>query len=241
MKGFELLKETFLRKSYLPVIHLIVFAIYLLLYVPANLPVEWGRLLFVCSGLLLPLVLTQGIFGDDIASGRIRVLVTKPLQTGELYLWRLLGVSVQWIGHALCGATIILVLHAVTNKGKLDNFALWCLCSGILYATFASLSMTVSICVTGGRNFMVLVFGIVLLGTISVLAGPHPTYASDSLVAIIKHVFPPVQLLFQLANSKTPLPGHIAVRVLHGGILIGAYTLIGTVLLHTREFAHRES
>ena len=81
-----------------------------------------GRFLFIWAGFFLALALSAGIFGDDIASGRICVLVTKPFWVGELYIYRLLGLSLQAAIHLLLAGGVILVVHLLMRKG---NVAIW--------------------------------------------------------------------------------------------------------------------
>jgi hypothetical protein len=79
MKAYELIKETFSRRGYIWIVHIVWLALYGMfwwLFLPSG--PEFGRFIFIWGGFFLPLALTAGIFGDDIASGRICVLVTKP-------------------------------------------------------------------------------------------------------------------------------------------------------------------
>ena len=96
------------------VIWLVLYGVFYWLFVP-EMP-EMGRLLFIWAGFFLALALSAGIFGDDIASGRICVLVTKPFWVGELYLYRLLGLSLQAAVHLLLAGGVILVVHAVMPR-----------------------------------------------------------------------------------------------------------------------------
>ena len=90
MRAYELMKETFSRKMHIWIVHvvwLVLYACFWVLFLNEEEDV-FGQYLFIWGGFLLPLALSAGIFGDDIASGRIRVLMTKPFWPGELYIYR---------------------------------------------------------------------------------------------------------------------------------------------------------
>ena len=97
MKAYELIMETVLRKTFIRVLHIAWLGTYAAIFLIAFPPElwNWGAFLFGWSGCLLPLLLSAGIFGNDIASGRITLLVTKPVRLRDLYLYRLLGLSLQ--------------------------------------------------------------------------------------------------------------------------------------------------
>jgi len=77
MYAWELIKETLLRKSFVPVIHLVWCCLYFFVaQVTSSQDDVLERIPFVFGGLFLPAILSMGIFGNDIASGRIVVLVT---------------------------------------------------------------------------------------------------------------------------------------------------------------------
>src|SRR5512139_2161694 len=118
MRAFELMKETFFRRTYIWIVHVIwlaLYGVYWWLFLP-EAP-DFGRFLFIWAGFFLPLALSAGIFGDDIASGRICVIVTRPFWTGELYIFRLLGLSLQAAVHLALAGALVLVLHAIMRKG----------------------------------------------------------------------------------------------------------------------------
>ena len=68
------------------------------------------------TGFFLPLSLTAGIFGDDIASGRISVLATRPIELRDIYLYRLLGLSLQGAVHLLLAGGGICLLDICLGK-----------------------------------------------------------------------------------------------------------------------------
>jgi len=92
MRAYELIKETFCRKIYILIVHLswlILYGAFWWLFLPrASELSEFGRFIFIWGGCFLALALSAGIFGDDISSGRICVLVTKPFWPGKLYIYR---------------------------------------------------------------------------------------------------------------------------------------------------------
>ena len=96
MRAYELIKETFCKKRYILIIHLswlILCGIFCCFF--SMSASEFGRFIFLWGGCFLALALSAGIFGDDISSGRICIIVTKPFWLGELYIYRLLGLSLQ--------------------------------------------------------------------------------------------------------------------------------------------------
>ena len=85
MKARALIAETFLRKASIRFMHLCWLGTYAAIFL-IPLPPEawqWGGFVFAWSGCLLALALSAGIFGDDIASGRIRMMVTEPSACGS--------------------------------------------------------------------------------------------------------------------------------------------------------------
>ena len=71
MRGRVLIVETYARRRIIAVAHGTFFLVYALSFVwPYPGMLVLGGVLFVCAGIVLPLLLSIGIFGDDIASGR---------------------------------------------------------------------------------------------------------------------------------------------------------------------------
>jgi len=240
MKARALMTETFLRKKAILIMHLAWLGAYAPLFLIPFPPRtwQWGGFLFAWSGCLLPLALSAGIFGNDIASGRIRLLVTEPIQLWELYLYRLLGLSVQAAVHLLVAAALILLLQGLTGRGNIDHFALWLGLSWLIFNAWAALSTSVSVVVPREHNAM-----LVILATIAVL---FPLYMlllffEDSLgtriyVGVLRYAGPPVQMLVQLGRGKCRLPEGLG-NVAYSFVPTACYSLIGILLLQRREFA----
>ena len=241
MKAYALMVETFRRKASIRLVHLswlgVYAAIFLIPMPPDSWP--WGAFVFGWSGCLLPLVLSAGIFGDDIASGRIRLLVTEPIRPMELYVYRFLGLSLQAAVHLLAAGALILLLHRLTNRGAVDRFATWMLASWLIFNAWTALSTSLSVLVRREHNSMLLV-----LGTIAVV---FPLYLlmlffENSLGTKIYHEVlcyagPPVELLGRLGSGQYSLAGAVA-RVAHCLLLTILYAVIGIVLLDRREFKY---
>jgi len=241
MKAYAMISETFLRKSSFRLVHLGWLLAYPLIFLMPSLPEtwQWGGLMFAWSGCLLPIVLSAGIFGDDIASGRIRLLATEPIHLSELYIYRFLGLSLQAAAHLLAVAALILLLHGLTGRGSLDRFASWILASWLIFNTWAALSTSVSVVVSRDHNSMTLV-----LATIIVF---FPLYMlllffQDSMVtqvyhAIVRYGCPPVDILAGLGLGKYSLAEGGA-NVAHSLALTVLYGAAGIVLLKNREFKY---
>jgi ABC-type transport system involved in multi-copper enzyme maturation permease subunit len=199
---------------------------------------QWGGFLFGWSGCLLPLALTAGIFGNDIASGRIRLLATEPIRLWELYFYRLAGLSLQAAVHLLTAGALILLLQSLTGRGNIDHFAVWLLVSWLIFNAWAALSTSVSVVVHREHNSM-----LVILVTI---AAVFPLYMlllffEDSLgtkiyVGILRYAGPSVELLVRLGRGKCRLPEGFG-SVAYSLLLTVFYSLIGILLLQRREFA----
>ena len=148
MRAYELMKETYCRRGYIWIVHivwLVLYGSFWWLFLPSG--PEFGKFLFIWGGFFLPLALSAGIFGDDIASGRICVLVTKPFWIGELYIYRLLGLSLQAAVHFILAACIVFVLHFFMRKGSTEDLGFWLLATWLLFNTCAALSTSLSIVV----------------------------------------------------------------------------------------------
>jgi len=194
---------------------------------------------FAWTGCLLPLVLSAGIFGDDIASGRIRMVVTEPIHLWELYLYRFLGLSLQGAVHLLTAGAVILILHRLTGRGGIGHLAVWLLASWLIFNAWTALSASVSVVARRDQNAMV-----VLLATIAVM---FPLYMlmlffQDSLGTkvyheIVRYAGPPVELLVKMGRGKCSLPGCVA-SVAHSFALIALYGAAGILLLNKREFTY---
>lgn len=243
------MKETFFRRTYIWIVHIAWLAFYGLfwwLFLP-EAP-EFGRFIFIWGGFLLPLALSTGIFGDDIASGRICVLVTKPFWPGELYIYRLLGLSLQAAAHLILAGAIVLILHAIMRRGSIDGLGLWLLASWLLFNTCAALSTSLSIVV--GRAFNSLLLLVVITTGYFVVSQLmdylHQQPAGGVLIGFIRYPWPPFELLYKFARGEY---GEYALTVgrfslaksvacaAHSLILTVAYSVLGILLLSRREFS----
>ena len=239
MKARVLMAETFLRKRAILIMHLAWLGAYAPLFLIPFRPGtwQWGGFLFGWSGCLLPLALTAGIFGNDIASGRIRLLVTEPLRLWELYFYRLLGLSLQAAVHLLTAGALILLLQRFTGRGNIDHFPVWLLASWLIFNAWAALSTSISVVVHREHNSM-----LVILVTI---AAVFPLYMlllffEDSLgtkiyVGVLRYAGPSVELLVRLGWGRCRLPEGLG-SVAYSLLLTAFYSLIGIMLLNRQEF-----
>jgi len=239
MKARVLMAETFLRKRAILLMHLAWLGAYAPLFLIPFRPGtwQWGGFLFGWSGCLLPLALSAGIFGNDIASGRIRLLVTEPVRLWELYLYRLLGLSLQAAVHVWTAGVLILLLHRFTGRGNINHFAVWLLVSWLIFNAWAALSTSVSVVVHREHNSM-----LVILATIAVLSPLYMLllFFQDSLgtkiyVGVLRYAGPPVELLVRLGQGRCRLPAGIG-SVAYSLLLTVFYSVIGVMLLRRREF-----
>ena len=194
-------------------------------------------MLFGWSGCFLPLLISAGIFGDDIASGRISVLITKPMRVTEFYMSRIIGLSIQGGINISLSAGIILTLHRATGKGNINNFALWVLSSWLLFSTWAALSTSLSVVVKRTHNSMIL--GVAAVAAFF-LVGYLPRFAPGHIVSkvvlpIIKYAFPPVELQIAFCTGSHRL-FHVIGYITHALGLTVLYCIIGIILLSRREF-----
>ena len=210
-------------------------------------PEDWASCLFSGAASCLPLALSAGIFGDDIASGRICVLVTKPFWTGELYLYRFLGLSVQGAVHFGLAACLVLVLHVLTRRGSLSGVGWWLLAAWLLFNTFAALSASLSVVVKRAHNSLLL-FGatltLSLVGSI-LIHSAQGSVLEPVVTGFFRYPFPPFELLHALGKGdyvkETLTLGswHLAQGIacaLHSLLLTAVYGGVGVLLLTRREF-----
>jgi hypothetical protein len=249
MRAYELMKETFFRRTYIWMVHVIWLALYggfWWLFLPTT--PEFGRFLFIWAGFFLPLALSAGIFGDDIASGRICVIVTRPFWAGELYLFRLLGLSLQAVVHLALAGALVLVLHAITRKGQVDGLGVWLLATWLLFNTCAALSTSLSVVIGRAFNSLLLLVAVV---TVYFLVGLLSLYLRDeasvgALASFIRYPWPPFELLYKFAAGEwgqyAPMVGKYSLNksvacVVHSLLLTGVYSVIGIVLLGRQQFS----
>ena len=240
MRAYELMKETLLRKTYIRIVHISWLAIYGFIFL-IPFPQEtwsWGPFLFAWSGCLLPLLLSAGIFGNDIASGRISILITKPLHLGELYIYRLMGMSLQAFLHLVVSGCVIFILHGVTGSGNINNLGLWILSSWLIFNTWAALSTSLSVVVRRAYNSMLL---FVVIGFAFFFASILETFFLDHtakvvLQNVLKYTCPPIELLVNMASGKYSLIQNLAC-VMHSLVLTAIYSIVGIIILIRRQFA----
>ena len=240
MKARALMIETYLRKSSFRFMHLCWLGTLAAIFaIPLPEQWSWGGFVFAWSGCLLSLVLSAGIFGDDIASGRIRMLVTEPIRLWELYVYRFLGLSLQAVAHLAVAGVLILLLHWLTGRGSIDRFGMWLVASWLVFNAWVALSTSLSVVVRREQNSMLLV--------LATIATVFPLYMlmlffEDSMVTkvyheVVRYAGPPVELLVQMGRGKSSLPGCV-VHVAHSLLLTVLYGAIGVLLLNRREFTH---
>jgi ABC-type transport system involved in multi-copper enzyme maturation permease subunit len=239
MRVYELIKETFLRKAYIRIVHISWFATYGLMFLIPFPPGtwNWGAFLFGWSGCMLSLLLSAGIFGDDIASGRICVLIIKPLWPGELFIYRLMGLSLQALLHLLISGGIMFTLHSATGRGSINHLGLWILSSWLIFTTFAALSTSISVVVRRGQNSMLLFAAIAfvyLFVTLTVSLFPKHT-ATEVFMGLLRYVCPPVELLGNLAMGKYSVLKGVGC-VIHSLTLTTVYSAVGIIILCKRQF-----
>jgi ABC-type transport system involved in multi-copper enzyme maturation permease subunit len=241
VKAYALIAETFLRKLSIRIVHVVWLVSYALMFLIPFGPStwQWGGFLFAWSGCVLPLALSAGIFGDDIASGRIRLIVTEPIRPVELYVYRFLGLSLQAAVHLLAAGALILLLHRLTGRGGVAHFAVWLLASWSVFNTWAALSTSVSVLVNREHNATLLV--------LATIAAVFPLYVlllffEDSTGTkiyheIVRYAGPPVEILVRMGRGKCSLPGSVA-SVAHSLLLTVLYGAAGIALLGRREFKY---
>jgi ABC-type transport system involved in multi-copper enzyme maturation permease subunit len=241
MKAYELIMETVLRKTYLRVIHAAWFGIYAAVFLIPFPPGTWtwGSFVFVWSGCLLPVLVSAGIFGNDVASGRISLLITKPIRLGELYIYRLIGLSLQGAVHLIAVGTLILILHLFTNRGSTESFLAWLLVSWLIFNTWAALSTTLSVVVQREHNAMLLFFATtVAIFGISFVASFYPDHRLTAVfLGVVRWACPPVELMGRIGLGLASLRQSLD-SVAHSLMLTVLYGVIGVILLGRREFKY---
>ena len=248
MRAYELIKETFFRRTYIWVVHLSWFGIYglfWLLLLPSNM--EAGNFLFIWGGFFLPLALSAGILGDDIASGRVCVLATRPFWLGQLYLYRLLGLSLQGGLHLLLAGVLVFLLDTLLGQGTPNALGVWLLSSWLLFNACAALSTSLSVVVGRSHNSLLTFLGVaVLYLLLDVVAGYWLEYGTaETLRNVVRYAGLPFGLLhdlaqgdygkYSLAVGKYAFTKSIAC-IVHCLILTAVYAAAGVLLLLQREF-----
>jgi hypothetical protein len=249
MRAYELIKETLFRRTFIWVVHLVwfgIYAVFWLLFLPSN--VEAGEFLFMWGGFFLPLALSAGIVGDDIASGRICVLATRPFWLGQLYIYRLLGLSLQGAVHILLAGGLVFVLDVLLGEGTPNSLGVWLLSSWLLFNACAGLSTSLSVVVGRSYNSLLTFFGVVVVYLLlDVLAGYWLEYgAAEVMRNVIRHAGLPFGLLRGLAKGdygkySLSVGKYDSVKsvacVVHCLILTAAYAGAGILILTRRPFS----
>jgi hypothetical protein len=234
-----LIIETLQRKRYISIVHVAWLGTYAAIFLIAFPPKlwNWGAFVFGWSGCMLPLLISAGVFGDDIASGRIGLLVTKPVRVLELYVFRLLGLSLQGALHLTAAGVLIFGLHRLTGRGSIDHLATWLLAAWLIFNTWVALSTSVSVVAKRERNAMV-VFVVAVAAVFAVSAAVNffpEAIATKLLMGVMRYACPPVEFLVGLAKAE-----HSLIRGLgdvgHSLILTVCYAAVGILILGMREF-----
>ena len=248
MRAYELMKETFFRKMYIYIVHLSWFAIYGLFFVLLVRDEEdFHQILFIWGGFLLPLALSAGIFGDDISSGRVCVLATKPFWLGELYIYRLLGLSLQAAVHFIITGCFLLIIHRITGIGKIDDLGSWLFSCWLLFNTWAAISTSLSVVVKRAYNFVFLLAAFLFFGFLnSILGWSKPDdMMTEVISAFVKYVCPPFGMLTRMAEGEYAkysliIGKYSAIKavacVTHTFVLTVFYGFVGVLLLNRRQF-----
>lgn len=248
MRAYELMKETLFRKLYIYIVHLSWFAIYGLFFtLGVHNEESFHGILFVWGGFFLPLALSAGIFGDDISSGRICVLATKPFWLGELYIYRLLGLSLQAAVHFVITGFILLIIHYITGLGYTDDLILWLFSSWLLFNAWAAISTSISVVVKRAYNFVFLLAVFLFFGFLnSILGWNKPDdLISEIINAFVTYVCPPFSLLTRMVKGEYSKYSLIVGKyssikaiacVTHTLVLTVLYSFVGVLLLNRRQF-----
>ena len=234
MRAWQLIRETVFRRSYILITHIVVIALWGLLFlVPVGSSFFWGKEIVAIGGFVLPLVLSAGVFGDDVASGRIGVLIATPTHAWQLYSYRLLGLSLQGLGSIIAGCALVGFLHALTQRGSIGNLVAYGVAAWLLFVAVATVSTTCSIVLKRGQNSLALGLCagglIVLRSTLSGSDGLAPR----SILAAIRYCLPPAEVLALSVNST------VSARIGAVGLVtvqVAVYGLVGVFLLRSREF-----
>jgi len=248
MRAYELIKETFMRRRYLWIVHLVwlcTYALFWWLFLPDH--EEFGNFFFNWGGLFLALALSAGILGDDVASGRICLLMTRPLRPGTLCAYRLLGLSLQAAGHFVLAWVLLFVMHVVTGKGSLEGFARWFMVTWLFFNTWAALSLSLSVIVKRAHNSLLLFVVFVTVATVVqiLIWNARDHGLTRAVTGLVRYACPPFKFLHELGEGKyadqtltiarRQVPRYLACAA-HALLLTGIYLGIGMRWLSRREF-----
>jgi ABC-type transport system involved in multi-copper enzyme maturation permease subunit len=241
------MKETLSRKLYIYVVHLCWFASYGLFFALRVQAGGFHGVLFVWGGFLLPLALSAGIFGDDISSGRICVVATKPFWLGKLYIYRLLGLSVQAAVHLVITGGILLTIHGIIGIGNVDNLGSSLFSCWLLFNAWAAISTSLSVVVKRAYNFIFLLAAVLFLASLnSILRWNNPDDMMTRVISAFgKYVCPPFTLLTRMVEGEYSKYSLIVGKyssikavacVTHTLVLTVFYSIVGILLLSRRQF-----
>ena len=240
---WELIKETFHRKGYIRIVHISWLAFYGLLFLvpwPPEMGWQWGPFLFGWGACVMPILISAGIIGNDIASRRIALLVTKPLLSMKLYMYRLIGLSFQCAVHIAVGGLIMFVLHTMTHRGSIEGLGSWMMVGWLISNTWLALSTSLSVVVRREHNAIFIILGAIF---VFIMANVLHAFFHDSiwiviLGKVVRYGLIPIELLLRIAMGECNLMRSIA-YVLHAFGLTIVYSLIGIILLDKREFSSK--
>lgn len=242
----EIFKETLMRRSAIRRLHLGYLVVYAVVYAslsvasPSTNPPRWGMWLFVWSGCVFPVLLTMGIFGGDIASGRMMQLVTKPMSLRALFLWRCLGVYIQCVVHLSISYGFIFIAASRTNAHVAGDLGSWFLASLVIAPVWIALSATVSTCVSRDFNVAVVFIGaiaifMILQATDAFAAIMDMPALSRAVEVIGIYCLPSVVLLCKLGMRQST-GVETVLAVVHPVVITALCATIGIVILNHREF-----
>jgi ABC-type transport system involved in multi-copper enzyme maturation permease subunit len=184
-------------------------------------------------------LLSAGVIGDDIASGRIRVLIAKPFWPGELYVYRLIGLSLQAAVHLFLAFVLLTVLPSLTGAKGVENLGSWLIATWLLFNVWAALSTSLSVVVGRGYNslflFVALVFVFLSVDLLRLHTSQYRHAGAKMILDVLKYTCPPFVLLNQFAAGAHDALQSAAIAA-HSLMLTLVYGGIGLFLLHRRQF-----
>lgn len=233
----SVVEETFCRRAYIRIVHLSWLGIYAVLFLVPFPPSiwNWGTFIFFWSGCLLPVLISSGAFGDDIATGRIALLATKPFSLYRLFWYRVIGTCLQCVGNIGVVYVLIVALHRLTEHGGREHLGQWCLYACLVSLTWVALSTALSVLVSRDHNAIALILASVvvflLLSSLMSFAPDH--IVSKALLKATTYSCPPVIALLPLVDKEDPWLK--VALVLHALGLATLYGTLGGFLLTHRE------
>lgn len=237
MIPYAVVRETVTRKRTILVAHLILFCLYVAAPVVC---VPVCAVAYAMIGVLLPLVLTNGLWGNDLSSGRVRVLAVTPAGVVRIHIWRLVGMVLQGMLQLVLATLVELAAQRVGGRtGPQEAYTLWIICAFMLFISMTAFSSTISVVVRGEHNgpLIVLLLVVTIFGQ-EYLARADSSVTTDILrrvFDIISFTFPPVMLLMRKAVAATSFAAIASgcMLALGQGVL---YFLAGLFLLHFQEY-----